>query len=96
MALWVTDRKEHELICLTSPHECFACSVDRSNCHLYERCVYPHAMPRDSTVIREQTMRAMTTGRYGDNDEWKHMYAGHDALQCTAMQPCIDCNAAMH
>jgi len=65
LALWITDRAEHELILKWNPHDCFHCdcaTVDR-DCPAH--FTSDHVNLYESTQVDDQIMQAMTNGVYG-------------------------------
>ena len=76
VAMWITDRQEHETVLQILAHICFACYLPRRDWLNAKKCAGPQARAKSSQEIAEHTRTAMTTGVYGAQDEWQTQYTG--------------------
>ena len=69
LAIYPTDRQEHELVLHAKVHSCFHCKVER---HQKSDPAW-RGPPKCAAEVRSQTRVAMTRGVYGDDSEWKRL-----------------------
>jgi hypothetical protein len=69
LALYVTDRQEHELVLQAKALSCFHCEVPT---HRKGDSAWA-GQPKCAAGVHKQTVRAMTTGVYGEDGEWKSL-----------------------
>jgi hypothetical protein len=64
LALWITDRAEHELILQWNPHDCFHCDCASEDRDCPAHFSSDHANLYDSAIVDEQVQKAMVEGTY--------------------------------
>jgi len=65
LALWITDRAEHELILKWNPHDCFHCDCASADRDCPAHFTSEHTNLYDSSEIEQKVQEAMTDGTYG-------------------------------
>jgi len=65
LALWITDRAEHELILKRNPHHCFHCDCASADRDCPAHFTSEHTNLYDSSEIEQKMQEAMTEGTYG-------------------------------
>ena len=69
LSMYVTDRQEHELVLHAKALSCFHCAVPLSR-----KCDSAWSgQPKCAAGVRKQIVQAMTTGVYGQQQEWKSL-----------------------
>jgi len=66
LALWITDRAEHELILKWNPHDCFHCDCTSADRDCLAHFTSEHTNLYDSCEIEQKVQEAMTEGTYGE------------------------------
>ena len=78
MAIYPTDRQEHELVLHAKVHSCFHCTVpaDRKSDYTWR------GEPKCASGVRTATRIGMTTGVYGAQGEWKRVISVEKPIMC--------------
>ena len=64
LALWITDRQEHELILWWQEHMCFHCDCRKEDRDTPGHFTCPHSTPHNSESVDKQVMLAALHGTY--------------------------------
>jgi len=70
-ALCITDRLEHESLCLVPAHTCFHCTMPKHLWPASTQRAWTQSSPRMQQDVRHAAMTAAETGVYGENEEWR-------------------------
>ena len=69
-SLCITDRLEHEALCMVPAHSCFHCTVADHLKSQSKATEWPRSAPRLQQSMAAKAMKAASTGVYGEDDEW--------------------------
>jgi hypothetical protein len=68
---YITDRMEHETVCLAPAHTCWQCNTPARHKDSIAKSTPPYAVLKTASKLRQEVLTACEEGIYGDREEWK-------------------------